>query len=185
MQKITIFELVLILVLSVAIGVAFWGWTFVYDAFKPLLKVSGLNYSVAGFWIFASVVVAYIVQKPFVAIIASLMAAFVQSLLTHWGPMSLLWGLVQGLGAEVVFFCFFYRQWNSLTVILAAVMSCTFSYLLDYYFYGYYNLSLPFNILQLSTYIISAIIFAGLLSLTTVKRLKKLGLLDQFKVARK
>ena len=39
MKSITIFEIVLTLVLAVALGVAFWGWTFIYDLAKPFLKL--------------------------------------------------------------------------------------------------------------------------------------------------
>ena len=120
-KSLTIFEIVLTTVLAVALGVAFWGWTFVYEIAKPFLKVSGLSYSVAGFWIFASVFLSQIIRKPGIAIIASVIAAFIESLLTHWGIMSVLWGLVQGLGAEVIFFLFFYKKWD-------LVMGLIFSY---------------------------------------------------------
>ena len=183
-KSITIFEIVLTLVLAVALGVAFWGWTFVYDLAKPFLKLAGLSYLVAGFWILASVLIPQIIRKPGVAIIASLMAAFIESLLTHWGLMSLLWGLVQGLGAEIIFFIFAYRRWNVGVLILAAILSSVFSYGLDYFIYNYSSLSVGFNILQLSSYIISATFFAGFLSYILSKRLVRLGILDQFLIAK-
>lgn len=183
-KSITIFEIVLTLVLGVALGVAFWGWTFVYDLAKPFLKVSGLSYLVAGFWILASVFVPHIIRKPGIAIIASVMAAFVESLLTHWGLMSVVWGLVQGLGAEIIFFAFAYRKWNLPVLIVASTLSTLFSYTLDYFLYDYGALSLGFNVLQLSSYIVSAIVFAGILSYLLGKRLVRLGILDQFLIAK-
>lgn len=183
-KSITIFEIVLTLVLAVALGVAFWGWTFVYDLAKPFLKVAGLSYLVAGFWILSSVLVPYIVRKPGIAIIASVMAAFIESLLTHWGLMSLLWGLVQGLGTEIIFFVFAYRRWNLSVLMIAAALSALFSYTLDYYLYDYGALNLGFNILQLSTFIVSAIFFSGVLSYLLGKRLVRLGILDQFLIGK-
>lgn len=183
-HTLTIFEIVLTLVLAVALGVAFWGWTFVYDLAKPFLKVAGLSYLVAGFWILASVFVPYIVRKPGVALMASIMAAFIESLLTHWGLMSVAWGLVQGLGAEIVFLLFFYKRWNIFVLLLAAGVSALFSYTLDYYYYDYRSLTAGFNILQLSTYIVSALFFAGFFSYLLGKRLVRLGLLDQFLIAK-
>ncbi len=184
LKSLTIFEIVLTLVLAVALGVAFWGWTFVYDLAKPFLKVAGLSYLVAGFWILASVLIPHIVRKPGVALIASLMAAFIESLLTHWGLMSVVWGLVQGLGAEVVFLAFSYKRWNLFVLMLAAGVSAFFSYTLDYFYYDYKSLSAGFNLLQLSTYIISSLFFAGLLSHLLGKRLVRLGILDQFLIAK-
>ena len=110
--SISIFEIVLTTVVAVALGVAFWGWTFVYEVFKPFLKLYGLSYFTAGFWIFASVFLSQIIRKPGIAIAASVIAAFVEGVLTHWGLMSMVWGLVQGVGAEIVFLFFFYKKWD-------------------------------------------------------------------------
>lgn len=183
-KSITIFEIVLTLVLAVALGVAFWGWTFVYDLAKPFLKVAGLSYLVAGFWILSAVLVPYIVRKPGIAIIASVMAAFIESLLTHWGLMSLLWGLVQGLGCEIIFFLFAYRRWNLSVLMVASALSALFSYTLDYFLYDYGALNLGFNVLQLSSFIISSIFFAGVFSYLLGKRLVRLGILDQFLIGK-
>ncbi|MBC7712163.1 MAG: ECF transporter S component [Rhizobacter sp.] len=184
LKSITIFEIVLTLVLAVALGVAFWGWTFIYDLAKPFLKLSGLSYLVAGFWILASVLVPHIVRKPGIALLASIMAAFVESLLTHWGLMSVVWGIVQGLGAEIIFFIFAYRKWNLFVLMLAAALSSVFSYTLDYFLYDYKSLSMNFNLIQISTFILSSILFAGVLSFLLGKRLVRLGILDQFLIAK-
>lgn len=183
-NSITIFEIVLTLVLAVALGVAFWGWTFIYDLAKPFLKVSGLSYLVAGFWILASVFIPYIIRKPGIAIIASVMAAFVESLLTHWGLMSVIWGIVQGFGAEIIFFIFGYRKWNLPVLMAAAAVSGLCSYTLDYFLYDYGALSLGFNFLQLFSFIISSIFFAGVMSYLLGKRLMRLGILDQFLISK-
>lgn len=183
-KSITIFEIVLTTVVAVALGVSFWGWTFIYEIAKPALKVSGLSYLVAGFWIFASVFLSQIVRKPGIALIASIVAAFVESLLTHWGIMSVLWGIVQGLGAEVIFMLFLYRKWDLKILILASAMSAIFSYVLDFSLYDYKNLSLGFNLIQLISFIISSVFLAGVLSDLVSKRLLRLGLLDQFLIAK-
>jgi energy-coupling factor transport system substrate-specific component len=112
------------------------------------------------------------------------MAAFVESLLTRWGIVSVLWGLVQGLGAEMVFFMFSYKNWHLKVLIFAAIVSSFLSYALNYVFYHYSSLSQNINILQLSTFLISSIILSGYFSYKVGLRLKKLGLLDQFLISR-
>jgi len=183
-KSITIFEMVLTTVVAVALGVSFWGWTFVYEIAKPVLKVSGLSYLVAGFWILASVLLSQIVRKPGIAIIASILAAFVESLLTHWGIMSVLWGLVQGVGAELIFMFFLYRKWDLKVLVLASAFSAALSYGLDFYLYNYKDLSLGFNLTQFTSFIVSSIFFAGFFSEILTKRLAKLGLLDQFLITK-
>ena len=182
--KLNLFEIVLTLVLAVALGVAFWGWTFVYELAKPALKVMGLGYLTAGFWIFASVFIPNIIRKPGVAVIASLMAAFVESTLTHWGLLSLLWGLVQGLGAEAVFALYRYRTWNILSLTLAAVLSATFSYALDTSIYHYDLLAPSLNMLQWGSFALSSVFLAAVPAYLLSKRLVRLGVLDQFLIAR-
>jgi len=183
-KSLTIFELVLTAVVAVAIGVAFWGWTFVYEIAKPFLKASGLNYLTAGFWIFASVFLSKIVQKPGVAILASVIAAFVESLLTQWGLMSVLWGLLQGVGAEVVFLLFLYRKWDLKVLILAALTSTLASFSLDYVMYDYHARSIQLNLLQIISYGLSSVFFAAYLSHSFANRLTRLGLLDHFLIAK-
>lgn len=183
-KSITIFEIVLTTVVAVALGVAFWGWTFIYEIAKPLLKLYGLSYLTAGFWIFASVFLSQIVRKPGIALIASIIAAFIESLLTHWGIMSVVWGLVQGLGAEIIFLLFAYRKWDLKVLVLASLLSAFFSYALDFALYDYRNLSLSFNLIQMISFLFSAAMLAGVLSMVVSKRLVRLGLLDQFLIAK-
>lgn len=183
-ESITIFEIVLTSVVAVALGVAFWGWTFVYEIAKPFLKIYGMAYLTAGFWIFASVFLPQIVRKPGIALVASIIAAFVESLLTKWGMMSVLWGVVQGLGAELVFMSFGYKRWNMTVLILASIVSALFSYALDFVLYDYKNLSVTLNAVQLLSFLISSAALAGYLSTVLSRRLVRLGLLDQFLIAR-
>lgn len=180
LKNYTIFEMVFICVSSVALGVAFWGWTFAYEITKPVLKLVGLNYLAAGFWIFASVFTPLIVRRPFVAIIASVIAAGVEGVITHWGAMALVWGLVQGLGAEVVFAATGYRKWSLYTVIAASMISASASFVLDYFYYGYAQMALTLQLTQYLSFVISAAVLAGFLSHILFERLKKLNLLNRY-----
>ncbi|WP_409477694.1 ECF transporter S component [Pseudobdellovibrio sp. HCB154] len=180
LKNYTIFEMVFICVSSVALGVAFWGWTFAYEITKPALKLVGLNYLAAGFWIFASVFTPLIIRRPFVAIIASVIAAGVEGVITHWGAMALVWGLVQGLGAEVIFAATGYRKWSLYTMLAASMMSATASFVLDYFYYGYSQMALPLQLTQYLSFVMSAAVLAGLLSHILFVRLKKLNLLNRY-----
>lgn len=180
LKNYTIFEMVFICVSSVALGVAFWGWTFAYEITKPALKLVGLNYLAAGFWIFASVFTPMIVRRPFVAIIASVIAAGVEGVITHWGAMALVWGLVQGLGAEMVFAATGYRKWNLSMLVIASMMSATASFILDYFYYGYSQMAVQLQLTQYLSFVVSSAVLAGFLSYILVERLKKLNLLNRF-----
>ncbi len=180
----TLFEIVLSTVLSVTIGISFWGWTYVYEICKPFLHTLGLKYLVSGFWIFASVFIPYIVRRPGIAILASLVSAFIEGLLAQWGLMALAWGFVQGLGAELIFFLFLYKKWDWKVLFLAASSSAFFSYILDYFYYSYQSLSFAFNLLQLFSFILSALFMAAFLSWWTAEKLLKTGLLNNYLIAK-
>lgn len=136
----SLFEIVFIGVLSVAIGVSYWGWTFVYEITKPFLKLVGLNYLTSGFWLFIGIFIPLIIRRPGAAILASVIAAGVEGFITHWGIVALLWGLIQGLGAELVFFSTSYKKWTTPVLIMAGISSASLSYLLDFFYYDYQSL---------------------------------------------
>lgn len=183
-KHLTVFEIVFIAVVSVSIGFVFLGWNAVYAFTKPILKIYGLNYLVSGFWLLPSVFLSSIIRKPWVAIGASVIAASVEGLFAHWGIMALVWGLVQGMGAEFIFFIFKYRKWNLKVVMLASVLSCLFSYTLDYFYYKYNLIGREIIITQIISYIISSLIFAGILSNYLSLRLLKIGVLNNFLIAK-
>lgn len=176
----TIFETVFTAVVSASLGVMFWGWTFVYDIFKPFLKVFGLNYAVAGIWVISGILVASIVRRPGIALIAALISSFVESLFTHWGLISLVSGLAQGIGAEIIFLLFFYRRWDFPVVVLASIVSAALSYLADYFLYDYSKLKAAIIVAQFTSFLISAVILSAFLSTNIITRLKKLGVLNRF-----
>ncbi|MBF0360111.1 MAG: ECF transporter S component [Oligoflexia bacterium] len=184
MNKLNVFELVLISVLSVALGVVFWGWTFVYEFTGPFLKALGLKYLFAGLWIISSILPTYIIRRPGVAILSSTLAAIVEGLITNWGLMAAVWGFVQGIGAELVFILFVYKRWEWPVVILASMVAAFFSYFLDFFYYNYQTLSFKINVLQLSSYMVSAAILSGVLSIVISKRLVKTGTLNNFNIVR-
>ena len=185
LKNTTIFESVFTAVVSASLGIMFWGWTFVYDILKPFLKVFGLNYAVAGIWVISAVLVASIVRRPGIALIAALISALVESLFTHWGLISLMSGLAQGIGAEIIFFIFLYRRWDLPILILASITSAGLSYLSDYFIYDYSKFEMHFIATQFFSFLLSSIFLSACLSQYITLRLKKLGLLNRFLIMKK
>ena len=171
-------------VMAAAMGVAYWAWTLVYDVLKePLLKPLGIKRGLDGFWLLAPVFFGYMVRKPSIALFGSLVAAGVEGIITQWGMSALVYGLLQGLGAELVFMLFLYRKWNFSVLMLAASMAAIFSFGYDFFSQEQENLSVAFNTLQLLIFVVSSWIFAAGLSRFLGKRLLKTGLLDGFLIA--
>lgn len=178
-------EIILTFVLSGIIGILFWVWTFVWYLFSPLLKSVGANYLLVGFWMVGGLIPAFIIQKPGVALIGEIFAAFIELLITQWGLTAILWGVVQGIAAEFVFLIFSYKKWNFFTVELAGLLSTLSSYILDFFYSKYSSLSTKIIIIQIICAAISGLILAGGLTYYLTKALKNTGILSRYAIGKK
>ncbi|MCH4249517.1 MAG: ECF transporter S component [Microbacteriaceae bacterium] len=179
-------DIVVASVLGVALGVLFWIWAFVYKAPSAGLEalLPGFQGLVNGIWLMGGVVGGLVIRKPGAAIYTELLAAVVEALLgSQWGVLTLVSGIVQGLGAEVIFAIFLYRRWNLGVAILAGAVSGLFGAVNDLIFW--YPGSKPaFMIIYPASTVISAAIGAGLLGWLLVSGLAKTGALAKFPVGR-
>jgi len=176
-----IHEIVLTFVLSGILGVIFFVWTYAYEALSPILKPLGLSGLNVGIWMIGGIIPALIIKKPGIAFIGEVFASFIEIWITKWGLTAIVWGVVQGIGAELIFLLFLYKKWDSVTALLSGLSASLFSFALDFYFSQYFKLKFTFNLIQASAYAISGIIEGGLLSYLLVKGLFKTGALNRFK----
>ncbi|MCC2625425.1 MAG: hypothetical protein K0R14_1298 [Burkholderiales bacterium] len=182
-NKLNLGEIIFICILSAAIGVFWWAYSFLYDIISPPLKTFGLSGLLEGIWQFAGIFFAFIIRKPGSAILGETIAATVEGLISQWGFSAIISGLAQGTPVELVFLICRYKIWNNWSVIIAAIAASLGGYALSYYWEGYYHLNLMFNLINLSSNIISSIIFGGLLAKYTANKLVKNGVLNQFRIS--
>jgi energy-coupling factor transport system substrate-specific component len=179
-------DIVIAAVIAVASGVVFWGWDAVWVALStPLHAVlPGLDSLLGGVWLFPAVLVPLIVRKPGAAIFAELVAATVEALLgSYWGAETLLSGLIQGLGAEIVFAIFLYAVWTRGTAILAGAGAGLALAILDL-IVSYPGQKLAFDVIYIVGSVISGALIAGLLSWLLVGALARAGALNRFAAGR-
>ncbi len=175
----------MVAVIGVTVAIFWMGWTLVYESLSPLLKPIALNYLVAGVWYLGGTLSAYIVRKPGAAIFGELMAAAVEMTLSHWGFVALLWGLAQGVAAELVFAFTGYRRWGKITMMLAGAMAGIAAYVLDYFFYGYSGFERWYITLSVVNSAIGGAVGSGLLAVVIGKALIPTGALEGFKIREK
>src|SRR5690554_151011 len=117
-------DIVVASVIAVASGVVFFVWNIAHDGVTAPLKalLPGLQGLDGGMWLFAGVLVALVIRKPGAALFGEFVAASVSALLGgQYGATVLVSGLVQGLGAELIFAVFFYLNWRLSAAILAGI----------------------------------------------------------------
>lgn len=182
-NKLKLNEIVFIAIMASALGIAWWAYSFVYNLVSPFLKVFALSGLIEGFWQMSGVFFALIIRKRGSALLGAMIAAGVEGLISQWGISALVSGFCQGLPVELAFLAFGYRKFNLSICMLAGALSALGGYLVTYFWYGYNEFSLLFNILNLSSGMVSGALLGGVLSRYLALKLKDAGVLNQFAIA--
>jgi energy-coupling factor transport system substrate-specific component len=179
-------DIVVAAVLAVAVGVVFKLWDFAYEPIGAGLGLvlPGTQALVGGVWLLAGPLVAIVVRKPGAALFGEVVAASVEALLgTQWGWGTLLSGVVQGIGAEVVFALFLYSVWRFPVVLLAGAATGVALGLNDALRY-YAGATASFQVVYVICAVISGTVIAGAGSWLLVRALARTGVLSSFAAGR-
>jgi energy-coupling factor transport system substrate-specific component len=180
-------DIVIASVIGVASGLIFVVWNQAYNPLSGLLTplLPGLQALLGGGWLFAGVLGGLIIRKPGAALYTELLAAVVSTLVggTAWGATILVSGLVQGLGAELVFALFFYANYR-LYVALLAGAGAGFALAVNDLLLWYPGSAAPFIAIYTASSIVSGIVVAGLLSWLAMRGLARTGALSRFAAGR-
>lgn len=175
-------DIVVASVLATAAGLVFVVWNIASNPISAPLTAAlpGLQALLAGGWLFAGVLTALVIRKPGAALYGELVAATVSALVgNQWGVLTLESGLVQGLGAELVFAAFFYRRWG-LPVALIAGAVAGLALAINDLILWYPGSANTFALIYTVSAIVSGTLVAGLLSWFAVRGLAKTGALSRF-----
>ena len=115
-------DIVVASVIAVACALVFLLWNVGYEVPSNILTplLPGVQGLLAGPWLIAGVLGGLIIRKPGAALYTELVAAVISALVGNaWGPLTIVSGLVQGLGAELVFLIFLYGVWRLPVAMLA------------------------------------------------------------------
>lgn len=175
-------DIVVASVLAVAAGLVFVMWNIASNPLGAPLGalLPGLQALVGGGWLFAGVLTAMVIRKPGAALYGELVAATVSALVgNQWGVLTLESGLVQGLGAELVFALLFYRVWNLPVAILAGAAAGLAMGINDLVLW-YPGSGATFSAIYIVSGIVSGAVIAGALSWFVVRGLARTGALSRF-----
>lgn len=178
-----IVDIVVASVLGVASGLIFLLWNIGYLGPKAILEplLPGLQGLLDGPWLFAGVLGALIIRKPGAALYTETLAAVVSALVgNQWGGfLTLEAGLVQGLGAELIFLVFFYRVW-SLPVAMLAGAGAAIAGGINNLILWYAGADTAFTVIYLISTAVSGAVIAGALSWFLARGIAATGALDRF-----
>ncbi|KQS15718.1 ECF transporter S component [Frigoribacterium sp. Leaf186] len=175
-------DIVVASVIGVAAGVVFWAWGLAYTPIDSVLSFSGgFEGILNGGWLFAGVLGGIVIRKPGAAVYTEVVAAVVSMLIgTQWGFSVLIWGIVQGLGAEIVLAVFLYKSWRLGTVLLAGAVAGLAVGLMDTSFASAAAYAAGSKAVYVVTSVVSGTVIAGLLSWLAARGLARTGALSRF-----
>ncbi|WP_163581919.1 ECF transporter S component [Gracilibacillus saliphilus] len=173
-KTLTLTDILITIVIAFIFSVIYKLWGPLYSFVGILgLHVDQLIY---GMWFMAATVAFLIIRKPGIALLAELAAAQGEFLFGgQWGISLLLYGLIQGLGCELIFAMYRYKSYRLYVTCLAAIGAAIGSLLLDV-FYGYIDSLALWNLtLLIVARLVGSILITGVFAYYLVEALDKTG----------
>lgn len=183
-----VIDIVIASVLGVALGLVFILWNLTSGPWRDGLGavVPGLGALLTGVWLLPGVLGGLIVRKPGAALFTEVVAATVSVIIVpnEWGWWTIEAGLVQGLGAELVFALLLYKRWGLGAAVLAGVGAGVVMAINDLIVWYAAGLTPEFALIYLGASVVTGAVIAGLLSWLLVRALAATGVLGRFAAGR-
>ncbi|GAA2182980.1 ECF transporter S component [Brooklawnia cerclae] len=176
-------DIVVAAVLGVATGLIFFGWNTVgYAWFQAMDAITpGLGGIAAGIWFLGGPLGMLVIRKPGAAIFVELVGAVTSALIGNvWGISTLYSGLAQGIGAEIVFLAFAYRNYRLPVALLSGALAGVGAWTLELFTSPNLPKGFTFNAIYLVCTAVSGVVLAGLVGWLVVRALARTGVLSRF-----
>ncbi|WP_226658590.1 ECF transporter S component [Pseudalkalibacillus hwajinpoensis] len=174
MKRLKLSDILITIVVALVFGIIYKIWGPVYNIFKPFgLHIGDVIY---GMWFIAGTVAVLLLRKPGVALLAETAAASGEFLVgSEYGLSVLLYGIVQGLGTELLFALFGYKRYTAFVAALGGIAAAVGSLVMDVA-YGYVmDLALWNLLLLVGARLLGGFLIAGILAYYLVEALEKTG----------
>lgn len=176
-------DLVLLAIIAVVFGAIYWAWLQPYLWIAPIAAQPGQEL-LFGLWFIAGLLGGYIIRRPGAAFLAETLAAFAEVLLgAPAGPILLVTGMMQALGAELVFAATGYRRWDWGTLAIAGATAALVALPWNWFRLGYFTLDVGFLGLLLGVRLVSGAL-AGVAAKLLGDLVAATGSLNYFAIGR-
>jgi len=182
-RTITTVEILVLAVIGVVFGVLSAFWQTVYIGAGTVFGPLG-SAIVAGFVCIPAVLAAYIIRKPGVAFITEVISVIGQVLAGNpFGVVILVYGVAQGLPAELVFAATRYRRWGWGTLLSAGALSQAGSWVASVWVFSFFKFPTSLLLGVLVFQMVSGVILAGVVGKLIGDGLARTGVLDSFAIS--
>ncbi|MGO1384891.1 MAG: ECF transporter S component [Arachnia sp.] len=179
-------DLVLMVVLGVVFGFAYWALVQAWSGLSILMGPAGdlSQHVLFGGWLLVSPIAVAIIRRPFAGVIAEVLASVVEVVFlgSPVGPTLLIAAAIQGAGSELAFTLTRYKRFGWGTYALSGLLGATLVFFYSAFRSGWYGQDI--FLMRLAMQSLSGIILGGLLAKVVVDALARTGVVDNFAIGR-
>jgi energy-coupling factor transport system substrate-specific component len=171
-------DIVIVAALGVTFAVLYLAWVQLWLVAQAAIGPLALD-ALFGFWCVVSVIAAYIIRKPFVALSAEVIAAAAEILAGNpAGLVLLLTGVVQGAGAELPFALTGWKNYRLPVLLASGASAAVFSFIYTWVRFSYGTLNPSLLIAMFVLRVISGMVLTGWLGRRIAEALYRTGVLQ-------
>ncbi|HEX9496696.1 MAG TPA: ECF transporter S component [Candidatus Limnocylindria bacterium] len=133
-------DFVMLAIIAVVFGAIYWAWLAPYIWVEGIAAQPGAELFFA-VWFTSGLLGGYILRRPGAAFLAETLTAAAEVLIgAPAGPVLLITGMMEALGAELVFAATGYRSWGWRTMLIAGVAAALVALPWNWFRLGYFAL---------------------------------------------
>jgi energy-coupling factor transport system permease protein len=180
LEKWKLREVIVLSVLSVVFAVVYLLFLQLGNVLFGMFGLIGYDL-IFGIWFIVSIIAAYIIRKPGAAFLSETIAATIEVMIGNAvGPRLIVSGMIQGLGAEMVFASTKWKNYSTWVLMAAGMGSSVFSFVWGYFISGFATLSPGYVTAMFFVRLVSGALLAGLLGKYLGDGLARTGALNSF-----
>lgn len=179
-------DIVLMVVLGVVFGFLYWAlvqaWTAMSIAMGPAGDLA--QHVLLGGWLLVAPLAVAIIRRPFVGVLAEVIASVVEVVFlgSAVGPLLFVAAALQGAGSELPFALGRYRRFGWARFALSGLCGAGLVFFWSAFRFGWYGQDLFW--LRFAVQLGSGVLLGGLLAKVLVDALLRTGVLDNFAIVR-
>jgi energy-coupling factor transport system substrate-specific component len=173
-------------VLGAVFGFLYWvlvqAWTGLSVAMGPAGDLS--QHILFGGWLLVAPIAVAIIRRPFVGVIAEVLASVIEVVFlgSPVGPLLLIAAAIQGMGSELPFALTRYRRFGWGVFAVSGLLGAGLVFFWSALRFGWYGQDI--FLLRLAMQALSGIVLGGLLAKVIVDALARTGVIDNFAIGR-
>ncbi len=179
-------DLVLVVVLGIVFGFAYWALVQAWNGLSILMGPAGdlSQHLLLGGWLLVAPIAVAIIRRPFAGVIAELIAAVVEVIFlgSPVGPLLFVSAAIQGAGSELPFALTRYRKYNWGVYAVSGLLGAGLVFFFSAFRSGWYGQDIL--ALRLVLQCLSGIVLGGLFARVIVDALARTGVVDNFAIGR-